>query len=91
MKTLKDYSYKQMYLINKFEKDILETTMNNLKESDKIIHDKPILKDVATEPFKNEDKLLPPITSNETEINDEIEGQSNNIESTNVLDTPNMS
>ena len=65
--------------------------MNNLKESDKIIHDKPILKDVATEPFKYEDKLLPPITSNETEINDGIEGQSNNIESTNVLDTSNMS
>ena len=61
-----------MYLINKFENDILETTMNNLKENDKIIHDKLILKDVGTKTFKNEDKLLPTITLHKTEINDEI-------------------
>ena len=91
---MKEYSYKEMYLINKFEKNILENTMNKFKDSNKIIQNKPILKDATTETPEDGNIVPSSNTINETEINDINKVQVENNETdnlTNVVNVPNLS
>ena len=91
---MKEYSYKEMYLINKFEKKLLENTMNKVKEPNKINQDKPILKDTSTETIGNDIKILTPSTINETGIDDKNIIQESNNETnivTNELNSSNLS
>ena len=91
---MKEYSYKEMYLINKFEKNILENTMNKLKDSNKIIQNKPILKDATTETSEEGNIVPSSNTINETETNNinKVEVENNETDNTtNVVNVSNLS
>ena len=54
IRPLKPFSYKKMYLINQFEKDLLDNCMTKLKENNASKQNQVILKNTATETEKFE-------------------------------------
>lgn len=55
IRPLKPFSYNKMYLINQFERDMLDTCMTKLKENDASKKTPVILKSIATEPERSEE------------------------------------
>ena len=99
--SLQDSSYKQMYLINKFEKDILEKYFNNMNKEKNAL--KSILKSpnfisqetqTKTTEKENEKHVIPELPSNisdSKEIMEEVKNSPTNDNSTNNIENKNKS
>ena len=85
----KENSYREMYLINKFEKDVMENSLKNLRNNKKDLIDKSVTTNNENPEGRreaienNDDKILQSFPSNTTHEGNEI-NPANNPEVSNL-------